>query len=213
MADTRCTAAGLDQRFSWGFSREAENMPQDAATDIIDTDGAGKGIGATTGRLSRRATLFLVGSALFALASVVLALEFFVVERIPILTESEFDVAKKRWVQNGPKSYDMEIELRGAQPGSVKVNVRNRVVQAEMRDGRVPPEHTWDTWSVPGMLNTVELDMGTAENPEQAIGAPPGAKWELHCEFDPKLGIPRRYHRIASFGPEVYWRVTRFEAR
>lgn len=188
-------------------------MSQDDAMDNVETDKANGGIDVTTGRVSRRATLFLIGSALFALASLVLALEFFVVERIPILTDAEFDAAKKRWVQNGPKSYDMEVELRGAQPGNVKVSVRNRVVEAQTRDGRVPPEHTWDTWSVPGMFNTVELDMGTAENPEQAIGAPPGTKWELRCEFDPKLGIPRRYHRIASYGPEVYWRVTRFEAR
>jgi hypothetical protein len=194
-------------------SGETETMSQDDATADVETDGAGNDVGVSAARVSRRATLFVVGSALFALASLVLALEFFVVERIPLLTESEFDAARKRWVQNGPTSYDMEVEIRGAQPGNVKVNVRNRVVQAQTRDGRVPPEHTWDTWSVPGMLNTVELDMGTAENPEQAIGAPPGTNWELRCEFDPKLGIPRRYHRIASYGPEVYWRVTRFEAR
>jgi hypothetical protein len=199
--------------FSWVFSRETETMSQDDATDNVETDEANGGTGVTAGRVSRRPTLFLIGSAFFALASLVLALEFFVVERIPLLTDSEFDAAKKRWIQNGPKSYDMEVELRGAQPGNVKVNVRNRVVEAETRDGRVPPEHTWDTWSVPGMLNTVELDMGTAESPEQAIGAPPGTKWELRCEFDAKLGIPRRYHRIASNGPEVYWRVTRFESR
>jgi hypothetical protein len=63
------------------------------------------------------------------------------------------------------------------------------------------------------MLNTLELDMETAENPEQAIQAQAGTKWQLRCEFDAKLGIPRRYHRLVSSGPEVYWRVTRFEAR
>jgi hypothetical protein len=63
------------------------------------------------------------------------------------------------------------------------------------------------------MFNTIELDMGTAENPEQTIGAPPGTRWQLQCEFDPILGIPRRYHRMVSAGPEVYWRVTKFETR
>jgi len=86
-------------------------------------------------------------------------------------------------------------------------------VTAETRDGRVPKEHTWDTWAVPGMFNTLETDMEIAENPEQAIQAAPGTQWQLRCEFDPVLGFPRRYHRLASGGPEVYWRVKRFEAR
>jgi hypothetical protein len=86
-------------------------------------------------------------------------------------------------------------------------------VAAETRDGRVPKEHTWETWTVPGMFKTLETDMEIAENPEQAIQAAPGTKWQLRSEFDPVLGIPRRYHRLATGGPEVYWRVTRFEAR
>jgi hypothetical protein len=164
-------------------------------------------------RLSRRTTLFVLGSIAFALASLVLSLEFFVVERIPLLTQSDLDAAKKRWQEHGPVSYDMEIQLRGAQPGRVKVNVRDRVVAAEARDERIPKEHTWETWSVPGMFNTIETDMEIADNPEQAIQAAPGTKWQLRCEFDAATGLPRRYHRMASNGPEVYWRVTRFEPR
>jgi len=188
-------------------------MPQQTETAESDLDTDSVTDAARASRISRRTTLFALGSMAFALASLVLAIEFFVVERIPLLTESDLENAKKLWQQHGPVSYDMDIEIRGAQPGKVQVNVRNRVVTAETRDGRVPKEHTWETWSVPGMLNTLELDMETAENPEQAIQASPGTKWHLRCEFDPELGIPRRYHRLVSNGPEVYWRVTRFEAR
>jgi hypothetical protein len=188
-------------------------MARDQSNLEIDEVGDVQKVVGTAGRLSRRTTLFVLGSIAFALASLVLALEFFVVERIPLLTQPELNDAKKRWQEHGPVSYDMDIEIRGAQPGSVQVNVRNRVVTGETRDGRVPKEHTWDTWSVPGMFNTLETDMEIAENPEQAIQAAPGTKWQLRCEFDPKLGIPRRYHRLASGGPEVYWRVKRFEAR
>ena len=188
-------------------------MPQDEASLGIDDVSETRNDGATSGRLSRRTTLFVLGSIAFALVSLVLALEYFVVERIPLLTESELNGAKKRWQEHGPASYDMDIELRGAQPGNVQVNVRNRVVTAETRDGRVPKEHTWETWTVPGMFNTMETDMEIAEDPEQAIQAAPGTKWQLRSEFDPMLGIPRRYHRLATSGPDVYWRVTRFEAR
>ena len=162
-------------------------------------------------RLSRRSVLFVLGALAFAIFSLVLSLEFFVVERIPALTEAALTEAKKRWLQNGPLSYDMDIDLRGAQPGNIVVNVRKRVVMAETRDGKVPKEHTWETWSVPGLFNTIETDMEIAENPEQAIQAAPGTKWTLRCEFDPKLGIPLRYHRMVTGGPEVYWRVTRFQ--
>lgn len=188
-------------------------MSQDEANPEIGDAAQTRSSGAAAGRLSRRTTLFVLGSIAFALASLVLAIEFFVVERIPLLTQTDLVAAKKRWQEHGPVSYDMDIELRGAQPGRVQVNVRNRVVAAETRDGRVPKEHTWDTWTVPGMYNTIETDMEIAENPEQAIQAAPGTTWQLRCEFDPVLGLPRRYHRLASGGPEVYWRVTRFEAR
>lgn len=149
----------------------------------------------------------------FAVVALLLAVEFFVVERIPLLTAKELDLAKKLWNEHGPVDYDMSIELRGVRPGKVEISVRHRVVVAETRDGREPPEHTWDTWSVPGMFDTLEKDLDIAENPEQAIQAPPGTKWQLFCEFDPELGIPRRYHRLASGGPEVYWRVTKFEKK
>ncbi len=184
----------------------------DAASEIDAVAGAGSGVD-KTGRVSRRTTLFVLGSAAFALACVVLAVEFFVVERIPLLSQAELDGAQKLWQEHGPLSYDMDIEIRGARPGSVHINVKNRVPMAETRDGRVPPEHTWETWTVPGMFDMLEKDMEIAENPEQAIQAEPGTTWLLRCEFDPQLGIPRRYHRIVSGGPEVYWRVTRFVAK
>jgi hypothetical protein len=186
------------------------SMSSDEAN--LDADGDDRQIGGNARRLSRRTTLFVVGSIVFAVASLVLALEVFVVERIPLLTGSEMEAAKKRWQERGPVSYEMDVEIRGAQLGKVHVNVVNRVVTAETRDGRVPKEHTWETWTVPGMFNTLETDLEIAENPEQAIQAAPGTKWQLRCEFDPVLGIPRRYHRLASGGPEVYWRVTHFEA-
>lgn len=164
-------------------------------------------------RRSLKSILFVLGSILFAIVSLVLALEFFVAERLSPLTVADLTKAKKTWHEHGPVSYDMEVELAGARPGNVEVKVRNRVVVAETRDGRVPPEHTWETWSIPGMLNTIELDYETSENPEQTIGAPPGTKWKLQSEFDSHFGIPNKYHRTASFGPEVYWRVKTFEAR
>jgi hypothetical protein len=137
-----------------------------------------------------------------------------VAERLPELTESDLTHAKKLWVADGPPDYDMDVEIRGAQPGSVHIEVRRRVATAMTRDAITPPERTWDAWTVPGMFETLEKDMQIAEDPEGEIQAAPGTKWQLRCEFDSKLGIPQLYHRLVSGGgPEVYWRVIRFNAK
>jgi hypothetical protein len=184
---------------------EAETHPDEDSVPIVTVGSE---------RVSRRTTIFLLASLAFALLCVVLALQFFVAERIPEVTEAEFMKAKKLWLENGPANYDMDVVIRGAQPGSVHIEVRNKVATAMTRDGITPAERTWDTWSVPGMFETLDQDMQIAEDPEREIQAMPGTEWRLRCEFDPELGIPRVYHRLVTGGgPEVYWRVTRFDAK
>jgi len=164
-------------------------------------------------RLPSRSTIFAITSIVFALVCVILAVEFFVVERLPTLTDAALKAAQARWKQHGPHNYTISIELRGAQPGMIHVEVQNDEVAATTRDNRVPPKWTWDTWSVPGMFDTLDQDLQIAEDPAQQIQASPGTKWQLRCEFDPEFGYPRRYHRLVTGGPEVYWRVTEFEPR
>lgn len=180
--------------------------------DHVGSDSARVGA-ARKFRLPGRKTVFALVSTALAAACVAWSLRFFVDERIPPLTDETLENAIKLWKQHGPGDYELDIELRGAQPGSVHVVVRKRVVTETTRDGRVPPKWTWDTWSVPGMFETLAEDLQIAEDPAQAIQAAPGTKWRLRCEFDPAFGFPRRYHRVVSGGPEVYWQVTRFDAR
>jgi hypothetical protein len=164
-------------------------------------------------RSPAKSLLFALASLALAAACVLLALQYFVAERLPELTEATLQAATERWSQHGPADYDMDIDLRGARPGSVHVEVRKGEVTAQTRDGRIPGRWTWDTWSVPGMLDTLSQDIATAENPEQMIEAPQGTTWRLRCEFDPKFGVPIAYHRLVTGGPEVYWRVTVFEPK
>jgi Family of unknown function (DUF6174) len=157
----------------------------------------------------------IIGLAILGLILVagIVLLQVFVADRIPELTEAQLEAAEQLWKQHGPSNYDLDLELRGAQPGNVHIEVRNHVVAATTRNGRIPPAWTWDTWSVPGMFETLEQDLQTAEDPEREIQAAPGTHWWLRCEFDQRYGIPRRYHRqVSSNGPEVYWHVTRFKA-
>jgi len=159
-----------------------------------------------------RSVVFVFVSLAAAVIGVLIAVHYFVAERLPELTEETLEAASAKWGANGPASYVMDIELRGARPGIVHVEVRDREVTAQTRDGRVPGKWTWDTWSVPGMFDTLSQDLQTAADPEQTIQAAAGTKWRLHCEFDEKNGLPRKYHRFVTNGPEVSWHVTSFKA-
>lgn len=165
------------------------------------------------GSAGMRAIVLAVGACIIAITSIVFALQYFVAERLPELSEASLEQATKLWDKRGPASYDMDIELRGARPGQVHVEVRDRDVVAETRDGREPGRWTWKTWSVPGMFDTLSQDLQIGENPEQQIQAAKGTKWRLRCEFDTQFGYPSRYHRMVTGGPEVFWRVTKFEPK
>jgi hypothetical protein len=165
-------------------------------------------------RLATKAVLFAVAALILALVSLAVLLQVFVAERRPELTEARLEAAQMLWEQNGPRSYDMDLEIRGAQPGSVHLEVRDGSVTAMTRDGRSPQQRTWDVWSVPGQFETLERELVLAEDPQHEMDVAAGTRLQLRCEFDPEYGFPRRYHRYATGGaPEVFWQVTRFEPR
>jgi hypothetical protein len=166
------------------------------------------------GPVSLRTSVFVVSAIALALACVFLALQFFVADRMPELTEAALEAAEQRWQEKGPDGYDMDIEIQGAQPGNVHVEVRKNQVTAMTRDGRMPPQRTWDVWSVPGLFDMLERELVMAEDPHREMDASVGAQLRLRCEFDPRFGLPWRYHRhVSGGGPELHWRVTNFETR
>ena len=165
-------------------------------------------------RLASRPLLLGLLAIVPAIVTVALLLQVFVAQRIPDLTEPRLYAAQVLWEQLGPRSYDMDLEIRGAQPGSVHIEVRDDTVTAMTRDGRSPPQRTWDVWSVPGQFDTLERELVLAEDPQHEMDVAAGTRLQLRCEFDPQFGFPRRYHRYATGGaPEVFWRITRFDPR
>ncbi len=190
-------------------------MPRDSSTNgevqpSATTRGPADSSAESKSRVSPRTVAFVLASAALAAVCVLLALQYFVAERLPELSEATLQAASERWQKIGPASYDLDLELGGAQPGIVHVEVRNKEVTLEIRDGRTPGRWTWDTWSVPGLFDTLSQDLQIAEDPEQQIQAVPGTKWRLRCEFDPQYGYPLQYHRLVTGGPEVFWRVVAF---
>lgn len=135
--------------------------------------------------------------------------------RLPELTEAALDAAIQRWQENGPDSYDLEIEIEGQRPGIVTVEVRGGVVTRMTRDGQTPSQQrTWSVWAVPGMFDTIERELELAADPEGEMNAPKNTRLWLRCQFDAKYGYPAQFHRaVFGGGPEVLWRVTHFEAK
>jgi hypothetical protein len=151
---------------------------------------------------------------LAAVVGVAVSLQLFVANRIPDLTAEALDDAESRWQDRGPASYDVDFEIRGAQPGDVHVEVRDGEVVAMSRNGVTPKQpRTWAYWSVPGRFEEIVREIELAEDPEHEMNANAGTRILLRCDFDPALGYPRTFHRmIFGGGPEVYWHVTRFES-
>ncbi len=130
-----------------------------------------------------------------------------------VLTLEALQAAELRWKQDGPPSYNQDLELVGSQAGTIQVEVRDGQVTRMIRNGYQPSQQrTWSYWSVPGQFETIEVDWEAAKHPEQGFGVAPGVQAVLRAEFDQRYGYPRFYQRILmGTGIHVEWRVTRFE--
>ena len=167
-------------------------------------------------RGSRRGLWIAIGIIALAVAAVLIGVKL-LVNPMPALTETRLVEAEELWQRAGPATYDMDLEIRGAQPGQVHIEVRNGEVTAMTRDGHTPPRRTWDTWTVPGQFETLERELVMAEDPIHELETRAGTQLRVHTEFDSRYGYPRRYHRYVSGGgpevPEVFWQVTSFEPK
>jgi Family of unknown function (DUF6174) len=157
---------------------------------------------------------YLVAGGLFGVvAAIAVLLELFVAHRLPPLTEETLSAAEKKWDATKPASYNLDLEIRGAEPGPVHLEVRNGEVVAMQRNGITPDQRrVWDVWTVPGQFEMLEREMELAADPVHQMDATAGTRLTLQCEFDPHYGYPQQYHRLVyGGGPEVYWRTVKFK--
>jgi hypothetical protein len=135
-------------------------------------------------------------------------------DRAPRLTREAYEAAVKRWDEQGPASYNLDLELTGNRPGVVHVEVRDRQAVRMTRDGVQPrQERTWFYWTVPGQFDTMAEELEMAENPAKAFNSTAATQMVIWAEFDPQLGYPLRYDRVVlGTDFEIHWRVKQFEA-
>ena len=159
----------------------------------------------TTTRHLRLAQIGFLGAALGLAA----ALAVLVATRrsLPSLSAKSLREAEKTWNAAGARDYTIEIEVRGAQPAIYAVEVKDGEAISGSRNGiAFTRRRSWETWSVPGMFETLASDVATLEeNPSQLV---------VRCQFDPKYGYPAKYERIQmGTGLQVSWEVTKFEKK
>ncbi len=133
--------------------------------------------------------------------------------RLPDLTENALRSAIQRWDESGPDSYRLLLELKGRQPGTIEIEVHEGEVTHFTRDGVVPRQRrTWEYWTVPNQLATIEQDWDSAHDPHGGFGAPPGTRVVQRAEFDARWGFPRQYQRFVLGTPfDVVWEITEFQ--
>lgn len=127
----------------------------------------------------------------------------------PQLSLDAYLNAVETWNDEAPRNYDIEIEVRGSQPGSYRVEVRNDEARGAYRNGiYLPQRRSHATWSVDGMFATLAQDVARLE---QAQRDGSGDPFSLRVFFDPQYGFPAKYRRSEySFPIEVEWNVIQF---
>jgi len=163
-----------------------------------------------------RASLLLAGCAAGSLVTLLAIFGVGLVLRarstLPPLAADDLAAAERLWEENAPGDYNLEVEIGGRQSGRFHVEVRSGKATHVTRNGVPPQRRTWDTWTVPGMFDTLHQELELAEKPEGAFGQP-GARAVERVVFDDQLGFPRRYERfVLGTVYEVRWEVTQFEA-
>jgi hypothetical protein len=149
----------------------------------------------------------LIGMALGAVLAFFLAGRF-LGGRLPEMSRSDLTAARERWQAAGIADYEIEVEVQSRQLEKYRVIVAGGEPQEAWRNDRpLKQVRTFDTWSVPGMFDTIETDVEASEDKGNAQ-AP---KLTLQAEFDTKTGVPLRYRRI-EWGKDVQisWQVTKF---
>jgi hypothetical protein len=151
---------------------------------------------------------------------------------LPPLTRAAYEAAERRWKSHGPKSYSIDIEFlsgrmlaaqlptaksenHGAEAdrNRIHVEVRDGEVTAMTRGGVTPRQRrTWEYWTVPGQLDTIEQELDMAAEPAAGFHAPAGSLVVQRAEFDPEYGYAVHYRRIVlGTDLEIEWQVTQFK--
>ena len=132
--------------------------------------------------------------------------------RLPEIDQAALDEARDAWRQNGPSDYNIEVAVTGPRAAVYRVEVRGGKATKALRDGDpLTDARTLGTWSVPGMFDTLQLDVDHIDKPIE-INARESHFVSPRAEFNSQYGYPSRYRRIEwGSNMEAGWEVSVFE--
>lgn len=107
------------------------------------------------------------------------------------LTAHTLQQAKDRWRNAGVRDYDLRMRMNAAE---YEVVVRKGIVSVVRVNGLDAPSSTWTSYSVDGLLATLELELDNVSEAPRSTGSPPppiGSRVRFH----PQWGYPERYIR------------------
>lgn len=159
-------------------------------------------------------SLSAIAGVLIGLAGILVIIAVRGRDPSPEFTRAEFEAARERWRSAGPTSYDLEVEVVGQQPAVYRVEVRQGEVVLATIDGRpLKQRRTFDTWTVPGMFDTMERDVENLELVAAGRAKQETPRLTLRATFDPVLGFPQRYRRIEwGASRDMVWEVREFKS-
>ena len=128
------------------------------------------------------------------------------------LTTDRLDEARRRWQQEGPVSYVLEVETKGAVGATHRIVVREGEVVEMTTGGRDASRSAWEYWSVEGLFDFLATELANASDPRQAYGSGV-SEVILRARFDPDMGFPSHFLRhVLGRQQSIEWNVIGFEA-
>lgn len=154
---------------------------------------------------------------MFALVVSVVTVGLTSQENLPPVTAATLRAAKARWSKSQVQDYDIEVQLTVQRVETHLVKVRDGEVTSYRRNGQPMSERrTLDTWSVPGMLETIERDLEHVAAVARGTGDRFTPQLDLWGTFDSHYGYPDRYRRVQyqrwQANVVVSWKVISFKA-
>ena len=162
------------------------------------------------GETSRASWRFVIWPLLaVAVAAALWLLPRFTGPRAEPVTRPLLREKRQQWRAAGIDSYDIEVEVSGAQKGRYHIRVQNgKIVQATF-DGRPLDEARARYWTVKGQFGMIEREL---RNAQSGKAWPEGVQVRIWASFDPATGRPIWWQRQVQGGTQtVTVRTVRFQ--
>jgi hypothetical protein len=127
------------------------------------------------------------------------------------LTRERLEEARARWAAHGPKSYALDVDVRGLR---YRIEVKDGAVVAMTTDGNPVAPSAAEYWSVEGMFRFLSQELSNLQRPEAAYGVSDPEDVVLRAEFEAKTGYPARFLRhVLGQDRSIEWQVRSLEPR